>query len=335
MRFVDLTVTVPKTKELGRFEPSPQRIGVTLGSAEWKASQERERATEAEFKKTLAEMLARTRVKEVYISVHGVNNQHTDSISRIAQIWHFFGREGVPIAYSWPAGSPGLKQYMYDRESSEFTVYHLKEALQLIASCPEVERVNIIGHSRGTDVVSSALRELHIEYVAAGKVPEAELKLGTVVLAAPDLDIEVALQRNATVQVGRDAERFALYVGGEDKLLRLSKWIFGGMGRFGDANTASMFTAEELQALRDAKSPEVIDAQISDPGSFGHDYFVSNPAVSSDLILLMRYHRLPGAEYGRPLGIDDKSDFWVIKDGYPKVPVAGATTAPAATGSGK
>jgi esterase/lipase superfamily enzyme len=312
---VDLGVSVPRTTELGRFQPTPRHLLEAAGSEEAKRADEEQERAESAFKKTLVGMLDRVRVKEVYLSVHGVNNQHTDSVSRIGQIWHFFGREGVPVAYSWPAGSPGLKAYMYDRESSEFTVYHLKQALVLMASCPEVGKVNIIGHSRGTDVVASALRELHIEYSAAGRSAREALKLGTVVLAAPDLDLDVVLQRMSTERLGRIPEHFALYVGQEDELLRISNWLFGGLARLG-AIDASLFTPEELHAIRVARTPQVISARVSNAGAFGHDYFVSNPAVSSDLILLMRHGYLPGKEHGRPLRAE-ASGFWVIDDRYP------------------
>src|SRR6202012_1086510 len=116
----------------------------------------------------------------------------------MADLWHFLGRRGVPIAYSWPAGSTGALAYFYDRESSEFTVYHLKQMLRLVASCPEVQRVHIIGHSRGTDVVVSALRELHLEIRGSGRQTRDVLKLQTVVLAAPDLDVDVIIQRLTT-----------------------------------------------------------------------------------------------------------------------------------------
>ena len=42
----------------------------------------------------------------------------------MAEFWHFLGRLGVPLKYTWPAGRPGLNGYSYDRESSEFTVNH-------------------------------------------------------------------------------------------------------------------------------------------------------------------------------------------------------------------
>ena len=57
-------------------------------------------------------------------------------------------------------------------------------------------------------------------------------------------------------------------------------------------------------------------ARVTKPGSFGHNYFYSNPAVSSDLMLVLRYGKAPGAENGRPLGIKDDG-FWTINDDYP------------------
>ena len=43
---------------------------------------------------------------------------------------------------------------------------------------------------------------------------------------------------------------------------------------------------------------------------------IANPAVSSDLMLLMRYALPPGAEYGRPLEVSE-AGLWVVHDGYP------------------
>ncbi len=321
-RSVTLELSLPRTTELGRFSDTPRNLIEAPGSAESKTTDASEQAAQTEFKKTLSGMLQRTRVKEVFIFVHGYNNTFKDGVSTIAELWHFMGREGVPMAYTWPAGSPGALSYMYDRESSEFTVFHLKQMLRLIASCPEVNKVHLIGHSRGTDVVASAIRELHLEIRGTGKSTRAELKLGTVVLAAPDLDLDVVIQRMATAQVGRVPERFALYICSNDKALGISNWLFGGLTRLGGIKS-TMFKPAELAALRKYQTPQIIDARVSDSGAFGHDYFHSNPAVSSDLILLMRYQLPPGADFGRPLRIDKKG-FWVIDDDYPgpqRVPV--------------
>jgi esterase/lipase superfamily enzyme len=118
-----------------------------------------------------------------------------------------------------------------------------------------------------------------------------------------------------TARLGRLPEHFAMYVCSKDKALGISNWLFGGGMRLGKVRAAS-FTPEEMETLRRAKTVQIIDAQISNAGAFGHDYFHSNPAVSSDLILLMRYQLPPGADTGRPLG-GTGNGFWSIDDHYP------------------
>src|SRR4029453_16952015 len=108
-----------------------------------------------------------------------------------------------------------------------------------------VKKINLIGHSRGTDVVLSALRELHLEFNGAGKDTREELKLGTLVLAAPDIDFDVMVQRMATARLGRIPERFVLYVCSKDSALGFATWLFGSGGRVGKLRS-DMFTPEEL-----------------------------------------------------------------------------------------
>jgi esterase/lipase superfamily enzyme len=268
----------------------------------------------------------------VYIFVHGYNCNFNDSVITIAEMWHFLGRQGVPVAYSWPAGHGGLlRGYTYDRESSEFTVFHLKEMIRLIASVPEVEKINILAHSRGTDVAMSALRELHLEITGSNRSTRKVLKLGTLVLAAPDLDMDIFIQRMATARLGKVPERAAIYVCKADEALGISSWLFGGMNRLGKLQS-NIFTPEELNTLRESKTVQIVEARVSNAGSYGHNYFHSNAAVSSDLILLMRYEKPPGAEYGRPLGIDPDG-FWVVDDNYLKKPPPPAEAQAAAGGA--
>jgi hypothetical protein len=61
------------------------------------------------------------------------------------------------------------------------------------------------------------------------------------------------------------------------------------------------------------------DAVIQHDGKIGgsrsHNYFRTNPAVSSDLVLTVRCGRMPGAENGRPLE-HVEGLFWKIDDDY-------------------
>ena len=60
---------------------------------------------------------------------------------------------------------------------------------------------------------------------------------------------------------------------------------------------------------------DFIDARVTQLGASGHSYFIDNPAVLSDLILLLRDDRPPGAEHGRPL-LHRDDGFWEIRDDY-------------------
>ena len=60
----------------------------------------------------------------------------------------------------------------------------------------------------------------------------------------------------------------------------------------------------------------VVKAQVRSDRT-GHYYFLESPAVSSDLIRVLRDNRDPGAANGRPL-IKQSTNFWLLEEGYPK-----------------
>jgi esterase/lipase superfamily enzyme len=313
----DLEMKVVSTREIARFEPTPPSLIISdaqLAHPELAPSNQMEARAEKQFIDELTARLAQTPRKEVFIYIHGFNNSFNKSMLVGSEIWHFLGREGVPIIYSWPAGMGGLRGYEYTVSSTEFTIFHLKQALRLIASCPAVQKIHILAHSRGTAVVTAAVRELYLEFRGSTDT-EKTLKLGTVVLAAADLDLDVNIQRNATERIGRAVDRCALYVSGRDKALGFSNWLSGDLGRVGNIDP-KLFTKEEIDTLRHSQRLQIIDADVKKLGSFNHDYYHANPAVSSDVILLLRYQLMPGAENGRPLGVSD-SGFWAVYDGYP------------------
>ena len=256
--------------------------------------------------------------KEIFIYVHGVGNSFEDPFYRMAQLWHFLGRPGIPIVYTWPSRKGGglLRSYTYARESSEFTVYHFREFLWLLASCEEVERIHILAHSRGTDVTISVLRDIQMYCRGSGVNAREKFKLGNVILAAPDLDFEVTRQRTRPDRVALVPERLTIYVSPEDKALGIADWLFGSIMRLGQL-TSDMLSTEQLEMLRSSDSyVDLINVHTSKLGAFGHTYFIDSPAVLSDVILLLRDNRDAGAEHGRPL-LKREDGFMEIRDGYP------------------
>ena len=285
------------------------------------------RAEENEaFHRIMAAQLERTPRKEVFLYVHGYHNTFDDAAFAMAELWHFLGRIGVPIIYTWPAGHPGAFGYTYDRESSEFTVYHLRRALRFIASLPEVEKIHLIAHSRGTDVAVAALRELTIGARAAGLDPRKEFKIHNLVLAAPDLDVEVAVQRIAGDQLALSVNRFTVYTSPADKAVGIAATLFasprGRVGTFGIDDVSDTVRASMEFGLENAAANFAIvnfsgaaDVSGSQRDRYGHSYFRDAPTVSSDLVLMLRDDLDPGTA-GRPLepiGLR----FWQVPPGYP------------------
>jgi esterase/lipase superfamily enzyme len=269
--------------------------------------------TEAALHQDLATRLARSERKEVYLYVHGFANTFEDAMFTSAELWHFLGRQGVPISYTWPAGR-GLsaRGYVYDSVSCDFTVFHFKQLLRAIGRCPQVEKVHIVAHSRGTEVTTAALRELLIEHKHADKTAREALKLGNVVLAAPDLDFDVVQERLGGERVGFMPERVTIYTSPSDRALGLADILTLGAIRLGQVQLKGM--PPQLRQLLNTLPINMVMATVTSDAT-GHSYFTGSPAVSSDIILMLRDNRQPGAEHGRPLKKHMKN-FYEIHDDY-------------------
>ncbi|MHC4126664.1 MAG: alpha/beta hydrolase [Planctomycetota bacterium] len=318
-RTVSLPLKVISITELGRMPGTPfpmEEVGGELVDDPEVLVQAREVA--GRLRGELQRRLDLTPRKEAFIFVHGYHNTFEDAAFTLAEMWHFMGREGVPILYTWPAGHSGLvRGYNYDRESGQFTIYHLKQVLRLLAASPELEGIHVIAHSRGTDVASSAIRELLIEARGGDQELRDVLKIKNLILAAPDLDFEVSLQRFAAERFFKAADRVTIYVSEGDKAVGISGWLFGSIRRIGQLRYEDL-PADEKEILRETGRLDFVDARVKG-GSWGHDYFHSNPAVSSDVILLLRYGRDPGADNGRPLLKPEGGGFWTITKDYPQL----------------
>lgn len=317
-RTVSLPLTVRTVRELGRYPELPIPI-VEPGPppVEDPAAVARFAATEAALHEELERRLAATDRKHVFLYVHGFNNTFEDAVFTKAELWHFLGRQGVPVCYTWPAGR-GLsgQGYVYDSVSCEFTILHFRQLLEALGRCPSVEKVHILAHSRGTAIVTSALRELHLQQTYAPQTAREKFKLGNLVLAAADLDLDVVQQRLSAERIGRVPENGVLYTSPDDRALELADILTLGVARLGQLQ-ATELTPRFRQAIE--TSPITFVQALVRAGYIGHSYFTDSPAVSSDIILFLRDNRPPGAEHGRPL-TERIPNFYVIRDDYLRPP---------------
>jgi esterase/lipase superfamily enzyme len=315
-RSKSLPLHVRQVNEMGRLPETPWLMTDQDGRlVDDPATVARSNEVGQRFGDELRRRLALTPSKDVFIYVHGFHNSFEQSVEIIAEFWHFGGRVGVPIVYSWPAGSPGLlRGYNHDRESGEFTIHHLKRFLRLVASVPEVQRIQIIGHSRGTDVITTALRELLFEDTGAGRDTRQTLRIDNVVLASPDLDLDVFFQRFPAERFFHVARHLTIYVSAKDKAIGMAQWLYRSHRRVGDVEPED-FSADEEELLTRIGAYDIVDAKVK-TGALGHSYYHSNPAVSSDLLLLLRYGARAGSPQ-RPLK-QVIPGYWVLdSDDYP------------------
>ncbi len=319
-----LELKMLKVEELGCFDPQLERLeycdqGFQLCNDAKLNLHEQQK----HLHQLVQNRLACNPQKDVYVFIHGVNNTFEDAVIQAAQVWHFTGRVGVPICYTWPAGFGGLRGYAYDRESGEFTVFHLKNFLKTLAACPGVERIHLIAHSRGADVTISALRELHTGYVAAGQSTQKTLKLENLILAAPDLDEDVFMQRFVAENLVTAAKRTTIYASTSDRVIELADVVFGSRKRLGLIGPRD-FSPKVRQMLSSMPNLQFVECRVSD-FSGSHNYIYAHPAALSDLILVLRECRDPGPENGRPLrqsvqGVWElDNSYWQEKESTPKM----------------
>ena len=257
------------------------------------------RALQAE----VARRLASSARKEVVLFVHGYNNSFSDAALTMGELCHFLGREFVCGIFTWPAGGNRgiLFGYDVDYESSVYAVEHLRKTIRTIATTPGLERIHLLAHSRGTDLLVSAVSDLVYEAYTHQTNFARRYKIGNIVLMSPDIDADVATAKifkavsdpdlpygeapNPSMLIERVPEfRLTIYVSPEDKALATSSWLFGSIARIGSFGRDTV-SPKYIENWRTWGFIDVIQARHT-AGWIGHSYFTSDPRASADLMPL-------------------------------------------------
>jgi esterase/lipase superfamily enzyme len=198
---------------------------------------------------------------DILIYVHGFNQTFETAALDAAHLSDAISFRGRTMVFSWPSKA-GFFDYAYDRDSAMFSRDDLERVLSSIVSAPGTGRVHIIAHSMGTMLALESLRQLYAHYgdTVTGRI-------GAVVLAAPDIDMDVF--SSSVSRIGPLAGKITVITSTNDRALALSGEIAGGMTRVGAAEKAA------IQRL----GVRVIDASDAGWGIINHDLFLSNTGV--------------------------------------------------------
>jgi esterase/lipase superfamily enzyme len=226
--FARVDVTVPKSHQVGAIERAKGSAN-SNPAKDFTAKDVTFYEGEPQFAKAVGADIA-MRGDRALVFVHGFNNGFDDGIYRLTQIAHDTKYPGTPVLFSW-ASSGKTTGYIYDKESANAARDDLEATLRMLAKT-RVKSIDIIAHSMGTWVTMEALRQFAI----AG---DRDLggKLGYVILASPDIDVDVF--KKQMIRYGKPNKPFAILLSADDRALKLSSLISGDKPRVGDYGNAA------------------------------------------------------------------------------------------------
>ncbi len=205
--------------------------------------------------------------RRVLVFVHGFNNRYEESVYRFAQIVHDSGTDVVPVVFTWPSRA-SIFDYNYDKESTNYSRDALEEMLARLAKDSSVSDITVMAHSMGTWLAVEALRQMAIRN---GHVLP---KINNVILAAPDLDVDVFGRQYASL--GKDKPKFTLFVSQDDRALSLSRRISGNVDRLGQIDPA----AEPYRSELEKAGITVLDlTKLQSGDRLNHGKFAESPEV--------------------------------------------------------
>ncbi|QIO53531.1 alpha/beta hydrolase [Rhizobium leguminosarum bv. trifolii] len=205
--------------------------------------------------------------RRVLVFVHGFNNRYEDAVYRFAQIVHDSHADVAPVVFTWPSRG-SIFDYNYDKESTNYSRDALEELLTRTAANPAVSDVTIMAHSMGTWLTVEALRQMAIRngHVAS--------KINNVILASPDLDVDVFGRQFSSL--GKDRPHFTIFVSQDDRALALSRRISGNVDRLGQIDPS----VEPYRSKLEAAGITVLDlTKLKGGDRLNHGKFAESPEV--------------------------------------------------------
>lgn len=155
--------------------------------------------------------------KTAFVFVHGYNVSFDDALFRTAQISYDIGFDGAAFVYSWPS-SAGVLGYNHDQKRVLGARDSLREFLGIIEKETGAERIHLIAHSMGSQLLLEVLRDIRS---AMDPVAAANAKgYSEIIFAAPDVT------RDNFQKIAKDLQPLAkgitLYASANDRALSVS-----------------------------------------------------------------------------------------------------------------
>jgi len=225
----------------------------------------------AQAKANFDARVKRTPGRRVLIFVHGFNTRFEEAVYRFAQIVHDARVNVAPVLFTWPSGGR-VTDYVYDRDSAMYSRDAFEAVLQALVKDPNVDSISILAHSMGNYLAIESLRQMAIR--DRGLSP----KIRDVMLASPDIDIDVFRRQIAEIDAGPRPAQFTLFIARDDRALGLSSFLARDSTRLGSLDP----NKEPYRSILEQGRVQVVDLTGTASNDFtNHGRFASGEVVGA------------------------------------------------------
>jgi esterase/lipase superfamily enzyme len=225
----------------------------------------------AQAKANFDARVRRTPGRRVLIFVHGFNTRFEEAVYRFAQIVYDARVDVAPVLFTWPSGGR-VTDYVYDRDSAVYSRDALEVVLQALVKDPNVDSISILAHSMGNYLAIESLRQMSIR--DRGLSP----KIRDVMLASPDIDVDVFRRQIAEIDAGPRPAQFTLFIARDDRALGLSSFLARDSTRLGSLDP----NKEPYRSILVQGRVQVIDLTGTASNDFtNHGRFASGEVVGA------------------------------------------------------
>ncbi|HTR15359.1 MAG TPA: alpha/beta fold hydrolase [Roseiarcus sp.] len=209
--------------------------------------------------------------RDILVFVHGFNTSYDEARSRSAQIVADVRFGGVAVLFTWPSRSE-LFGYVSDKDSATASRDALQALLHDLGQTPGVGKIHVLAHSMGGWLSMEALRQ---SAIAGDK--DLGGHLGQVILASPDIDMDVFASQMARIRPAS----VTVFATPNDRALSVSSMIASSRQRVGAIDASKPEDRKEIEAL----GAKVVDiSAYADADRFiSHAVYADSPQVLSEI----------------------------------------------------
>ncbi|WP_208999272.1 alpha/beta hydrolase [Roseibium sediminis] len=273
--YAEATISVPPTHKPGMIEWPKKAPGnpATDFVARKAGYIDGDEAFKARLNARLAAMPKGKR--KVFLFIHGYNTLFAEGLYRFTQFVHDAEFDGVPVLFTW-ASRGQLSDYVYDLNSASVARDSLERTVRMLNES-KAEDIVILAHSMGNWLMMET----------AARIPERERqqldgKVSQVILAAPDIDIDVF--KSQLRRIGKPQKPYLIVLSKDDRALRVSRAIAGGKERVG------AFSDDKELAELGAIVVDLTDVESQDGAN--HSKFAQLAAYSPELRSILQQRSL-------------------------------------------